>query len=1079
MRRVVTLAAVVVVAFASLALPASAQRVDRRQPLPEQDQPAAYTARVSPSQLQRLTQGGFDIPRRVQTGDDEFRVDLILSARDRARAEGLGVRVEENPVPAALARAGEAAAEQGGEVDGPRYARLPPQDGFTVWRSYSGENGFADEMRALTEQNPDITSLEVVGQSLQGQDILAVRLTGPGSAREREERPAVLYNAAQHAREWIAPEVDFRLLIWMLNNYDTDPAIREVIDTTQLWFVPVVNVDGYDYTFVRDAEGELPNRLWRKNLRDNDGDGEITGQDGVDLNRNWPDERWGYDNEGSSPAPTDNTYRGPAPGSEPEVQAMIDLMDRIDFSFQLDYHSFGPLLLFPAGWQQQTFTADDPIFDALTGTDAEPAVPGYDPGVSSELYITNGSVDDYAYYEQDILAWTPELGEGEPGAGFVFPDDEALVQAEFEINIPFALDLAKSADDPANPESHLGNEAEDFRVDSFDVSHGDPQTVQVTAKRDLGPVALRYRINGGRPRIGLTQEYGGGEVYGGDDDVYYHRLRGEVRGVRPGDTVEVWFEAFRRNRGRPEELGNGLGGRRVRSESFVYELVSDTDAPALVVAAEDYTGLLNSPPDAEAPAPAEPVYAEYYTQALADAGYASDVYDVDGNDRRAPHPLGVLSHYEVVIAETGDDFISRSQGQVPGTTAEWAADLETNVRDYLNDGGKFLYAGKYAGFTSAQNVYLWNDPENSGFPGECTQGSDPPCTPLSDDFLQYWLGAYTYNSDAGTNPETGAPFDLEGGETPPFVGALYQFGAGGAGNQDHTASFVPTSDVLDPEEFPQFADSQAILEWVREGGNPYAPLTGEVFVASQSDDESYKRLSRTVGVPAGAESGTALVEFAASLNTEPDWDYVAVEVHPVGSDDWTTLPVTDAATGEVISSQDTGESCPADWGSQIHPFLEHYQTLVPSPVEGEDPTCLPTGTTGEWNAVTGNSGGWQRWQVDLAAYAGQEVEVSIAYVSDFAVQGLGVFIDDATVTVGGEVVAETSFEEDFGGWEVSGPPPGSPANDNDWIRSGPLFDEGAGTLTEDTVYLGFGLEGLATPEQRADLMDRAMQHLLR
>ena len=88
-----------------------------------------------------------------------------------------------------------------------------------------------------------------------------------------------------------------------------------MVDTTELWFMPVANPDGYDYTFTPGY------RLWRKNLRDNDGDGAITGADGVDPNRNFA-YKWGYDNEGSSPSPASETYRGTGAGSEPETKAM-------------------------------------------------------------------------------------------------------------------------------------------------------------------------------------------------------------------------------------------------------------------------------------------------------------------------------------------------------------------------------------------------------------------------------------------------------------------------------------------------------------------------------------------------------------------------------------------------------------------------------------------------------------------------------------------------------------------------------------------------------------------------------------
>ena len=68
----------------------------------------------------------------------------------------------------------------------------------------------------------------------------------------------------------------------------------------------VANPDGYQYTF--DVE-----RLWRKNLRDNDGDGQITISDGVDPNRNFPN-HFGYDEEGSSSIFSSQTYRGPSRG---------------------------------------------------------------------------------------------------------------------------------------------------------------------------------------------------------------------------------------------------------------------------------------------------------------------------------------------------------------------------------------------------------------------------------------------------------------------------------------------------------------------------------------------------------------------------------------------------------------------------------------------------------------------------------------------------------------------------------------------------------------------------------------------
>ena len=104
----------------------------------------------------------------------------------------------------------------------------------------------------------------------------------------------------------------------------------------------------------------------------------------------------------------------------------------------------------------------------------------------------------------------------------------------------------------------------------------------------------------------------------------------------------------------------------------------------------------------------------------------------------------------------------------------------------------------------------------------------------------------------------------------------------------------------------------------------------------------------------------------------------------------------------------------------LHPWLEHY--LTPG-----DP-CLTPGTTGEWNAFTGSSGGWIPVAFDLSAYAGQQVEVVVSYVTDPATGGLGAIVDDTKlVTTDGTTQAE-GFEEGFGAWRCSAPPEGSPDN---------------------------------------------------
>ncbi|MFF3866442.1 M14 family zinc carboxypeptidase [Micromonospora sp. NPDC001898] len=991
-----------------------------------------YVGTVTPEQREKVRAAGVDLghDQRGTDGAGATRVETVLSRRQADRLAGQGVRLTVKRVHGR---------------DASQALREQAAAGWSAFRSYSEAGGIRDELTATAARFPKLAKVETIGRTVQGKPILAVKVTRDARTVPDGKRPAVLYASSQHAREWITPEMTRRLLHHVLDNYGTDAGITRLLNTTELWFLPVVNPDGYDHTFTPG------NRLWRKNLRDNDGDGRITTADGVDLNRNFG-YRWGYDNEGSSPEPNSDTYRGTAPGSEPETKALDRLFRRVGFEFFVNYHSAAQLLLYGVGWQVSTPTPDDVIYQAMAGDDANPAVPGYDPDLSAELYTTNGDTDSHAQVRYGTLGFTPEMSTCETASavdpddqwrpedcvsGFVFPDDEKLISAEVAKNLPFALAVAKSAADPDEPVSVVGRSTPDFVVDAFDTSYGRTQQVATVARRALRDVRMHYVVNGGRPRTVKVREWRGGERYGDTNNVWYAEQRGTVTGTRPGDRVEVWFTGVKPRKG------------PVASERFTYRVHTDVGGDVLVLAMEDVTGL--SPVQDATTAK----YADEVAAALSAAGRSSDVYDFDAMGRRAPHPLGVLSHYRAVVWETGDDVILRAPGQVGGTTAEAALTTELAVRDYLNEGGKVLVSGKYALFAQAANGSYLYRPDA---PPECTDPDDVTCLPVLNDFQQYWLGAYTYVSGGGGDA-AGTPYPVQGsaGAFAGFAGRLNADGS--AGNQDHTASFLTTSSFLPPDEFPQFGGA-ATVDWVRPGSAPFDPRTGEWYLYSGRADESYKRLTRTVDL---TSAGSAQLRFFTSYDIEENWDFLTVEAHEVGSDDWTTLPDANGHTGAA-----TGESCEAGWANELHPFLAHYQ--------GTD--CSPTGSTGSWHAATGASGGWQEFAVDLSAYAGKKVEVSISYVSDWGTQGLGVFLDDARVIVDGATVSETSFEAaDLGGWTVAGPPPGSAPGANDWSRSQQAFEEGAAVVTPDTVYLGFGLEGLA-PAARNDLVARSLTHLL-
>jgi hypothetical protein len=711
----------------------------------------------------------------------------------------------------------------------------------------------------------------------------------------------------------------------------------------------------------------------------------------------------------------DLTYRGPAPTSEPENQGLDAFVQRVRFEFFINYHSAAQLLLYGTGWQVATPTPDDVIAEALAGDDAEPAVPGYDPDISAELYTTNGDTDTHMTENYGVYGFTPEMSTCEAasdsvpgdeweaedcGSGFEFPDDEGLVQAEFEKNIPFALSIAESADDPDDPESALGRTVEDFRVDSFDVSYGDPQTVAVIAKRALKHVRMNYRIDGGRTRSADVAEWDGGERYGDENDRYYAELRGQVSGAGEGDQVTVWFTGLKSGRG------------WVDSESFTYTVEQDSGDDVLVIANEDYTGV-----NPRYPAGTNaPKYADEHVAALRAAGYDADVWDVDAQG--VPHDLGVLSHYDAVLWYTGenritqdpeDELIQTPFGQLPNIgVAERQQYLTMAVRDFLNDGGKLVHAGESVqhqgllGISDAVGgLYYGLDGDPSA---ECVvqtiAGFFEDCLIMADDFRQYWLGGFARVDVPSPESVSGIGDPIEGYEGD-FGGPVTD----GDNPLDEAGVFQPTSEVLPVEEFPQFA-SQAAADYLVAGSAPFAPVEGERYAGVLHEDASYTRLTRTVDLRTIAAAAQPKLEFQLSLNSETNYDHLLVEARTAGQENWTTLPDLGGESTTQIPSECVG----GGFLLTMHPFLRHYLGGT-----GTQP-CTATGSTGGWNAFTGATRGWTPVSFDLSAYAGQQVEVSISYVTDPGSGGVGAFVDDTKITTTAGVLEAEGFETGAGPW---------------------------------------------------------------
>jgi murein tripeptide amidase MpaA len=287
---------------------------------------------------------------------------------------------------------------------------------------YLTYEGMVSELERMEAAYPDIFELHNLGKSQgklyaeQGKnaysefshDIWAVKVSD--NPEEEEDEPALLFAGAHHARECASMDVTMAILDNFLSNYNSDPGITEAINSSEIWFVPNVNPDGHKLAL------QGFDNMWRKNIRDNNNDGRITGGssgntgDGVDFNRNYAYE-WG--GAGASTNPSAATYRGPSAGSEPEIQIMQDFVREKRFVAGLTYHLYSELVLWGWGYTQQRI----PDYDAVSalGRDVASRLSKrsggtYEYGQSStKLYSTSGDLVDYAYGETGGFFYTVEL----------------------------------------------------------------------------------------------------------------------------------------------------------------------------------------------------------------------------------------------------------------------------------------------------------------------------------------------------------------------------------------------------------------------------------------------------------------------------------------------------------------------------------------------------------------------------------------------------------------------------------------------------------------------------------------------
>jgi carboxypeptidase T len=318
-----------------------------------------------------------------------------------------------------------------------RAAAFPAAD--AAYHDYAETNA---QIAAVAAANPSIVSLQTIGESFEGRQIRALKISDNVATDESE--PEVLFTANQHAREHLTVEMALYLLDELTSGYGTDSRITSIVNTREIWIIPMVNPDGVEYDI---ATGSY--RLWRKNRQPNAGSTAV----GTDLNRNWA-WQWGCCG-GSSGTFSSETYRGAEPFSAPETTVVGNfVLSRVVGGVQqiktgIDFHTYSELVLWPFGYttadtgpnmtldQRDTFAA---LGQSMAQTN------GYTPEQASDLYIADGAIDDWLWGAEGIFGYTFEMYPTTSSPGFYPPDE--VIAAQTSRNREAVLRLLEISDCP-------------------------------------------------------------------------------------------------------------------------------------------------------------------------------------------------------------------------------------------------------------------------------------------------------------------------------------------------------------------------------------------------------------------------------------------------------------------------------------------------------------------------------------------------------------------------------------------------------------------------------------------------------
>ncbi len=305
--------------------------------------------------------------------------------------------------------------------------------------SYRRLPDYQADMKALVEQNPTLVKpLTLSHPTLEGRAVEGIEISTNVAAQYG--KPVFLQMGVHHAREWPSAEMPMEWAIELVKAYKAgDYRTVDLLGKTRVIVVPIVNPDGFNLSREAPIDSQQPVvdpsfAYKRRNCRITDFAIPAPGECGLQANRNRgtdPNRNYGgfWGGGGASFAPTNDTYRGAGPFSEPETQNVRDLVSSRQVTTLITNHTYSDLVLRPPGLKSQGSPPDEPIYKDLGDTMA--AENGYTSQKSWELYDTTGTTEDWSYYATGGLGFTFEIGKAH--------EDQTLVGVGFHPAYPLGV----------------------------------------------------------------------------------------------------------------------------------------------------------------------------------------------------------------------------------------------------------------------------------------------------------------------------------------------------------------------------------------------------------------------------------------------------------------------------------------------------------------------------------------------------------------------------------------------------------------------------------------------------------------